>query len=158
MPKSKSTTRAESLELPRSDPPSRWRQREVKWQEDGDDDGTGLIRRRQLEYGGDLDEIRARIQFVRVEARGPQAVITAGIVASALIAATFEDGLLPGLVAMAALTLLGLVQYFGPRGGGWQGPTHESPPRQRGRHSSKAMRSSTTGYNAPDVLERHRDE
>jgi hypothetical protein len=58
-----------------------------------------------------------------------------------LIAATLEHGLLPGLAAMGALTLLALVQYFGPRSGRRQGPTPESPPRRRERHSSQAMRS-----------------
>lgn len=84
------------------------------------EDGGSVLVEAVPEFGGHLEEesglIRVRLSPFQLEAKGsagtPETgLLIAGIVASAYVA-TLSGGLFPGLAAIGALTILGLVRIW----------------------------------------------
>ena len=119
MPNSKSRGPADRKRASQARLPADREQREV----DGESrDSRGeLSRRWDVEDGGELGTIAAGFRLVkpkiRITARGQgviaaEKLITAGSVLAAAYVATLDHGQIPGLAAMAALTILAIAQLF----------------------------------------------
>jgi hypothetical protein len=122
MPKSKKRGRSDRKKASRARLTADRDQREVNGA--SHDSGGGPTGRSDVEDGGKPGKIAACFRLVDpklwIIARGQgvivvERLITAGGVLAAAWVATLNHGRVPGLAAMAALTVLAIVQLFGTR-------------------------------------------